>query len=200
VAGEPGFRKFFLDYHEELRRLGKRPDVLVFPAASALAAEWASKPAAELIASARQATAAFEVRSSKQSLVGTRTAADLSFTPKVEDIRNVMRWIGGQGVPHLYVQVIFGAAYAIPFERILELLVAGPKAGGYKIKREPRNQFKSTVYIPLDLGVCLTTGFQGPELAAFSKQLSEGRMLFGVKFSGGRLVFDKAKLAELLKV
>ncbi|HRT56840.1 MAG TPA: AccI family restriction endonuclease [Candidatus Paceibacterota bacterium] len=200
VAGEPGFADFFLDYHEELRTLDKRPDLLIFPAGKAPAADWMGKPAAELVSVASQAVAGFEVRCSQQSLTGTRTPADLSFTPKIEDIRNVMRWIERHGVPHFYVQVIFGAAYALSFERILELLGVGPKAGGYTIAREPRNQFKATVYVPLDKGVCLSTRFQDPDLAAFRKQLSSGRMLFGVKFSGGLLEFDKQKLSSLLKI
>jgi hypothetical protein len=154
VAGEPGFAGFFLAHHEELRTLGKRPDLLILPAATAPKTEWAGKPAVDLIPIASQAIAGFEVRPSQQSLTGTRTPADLSFTPKIEDIRNVVRWIERHGVPHFYVQVIFGAAFAISFERILELLIAGPKAGGYTIDREPRNQFKSTVYIPLDKGAC----------------------------------------------
>jgi hypothetical protein len=200
VAGEPGFAEFFRGYHEELRTLGKRPDLLVFPAGKAPAADWAGGPAADLVPAASQAIAAFEVRSSQQSLAGTRIAGDLSFTPKIEDIRNVMRWVERHGVPHFYVQVIFGAAFALSFERILELLAAGPKAGGYTIDRRPRNQFKSTVYIPLDKGVCLSTGFQAPDLAAFSKRLSSGRMLFGVKFSGGRLEVDRSKLGSLLSL
>jgi hypothetical protein len=70
------------------------------------------------------------------------------------------------------------------------------------IAREPRNQFKSTVYIPLDKGVRLSLepGFQEPDLSAFRKQLSSGRMLFGVRFSGGRVVFDRTKVAELLRL
>lgn len=200
VAGEPGFAEFFLGYHEELQTLGKRPDLLVFPAGKVPTTGWIGKTAADLIPVASLALAGFEVRSSQQSLTGTRTSADLSFTPKIEDIRNVMRWIERHGVTHFYVQVIFGAAYAISFERILELLVVGPKTGGYTIDREPRNQFKSTVYIPLDKGVCLSTHFQEPDLTAFRKRLSSGRMLFGVRFTGGQLVFDKARVVELLKL
>jgi len=77
VAGEPGFAKFFLGYHEELRTLGKRPDLLIFPAGNAPTVDWIGKPAANLIPVASQAIAAFEVRSSQQSLTGTRTPADL---------------------------------------------------------------------------------------------------------------------------
>jgi len=198
VAGEPGFPEFFLSYHEELRVFGKRPDLLIYETGQAPTIDLAAKTAA----AASKALAGLEVRSSQQSLSGSRTPADLSFTPKIEEIHNVMRWIELHAVPHFYVQVLFGAVYAIAFERILELLVAGPKASGYTIDREPRNQFKSTVYIPLDKGIRLSleSGFQEPDLNAFQKRLSSGRMLFGVRFSGGRVVFDGTKFAELLKL
>lgn len=201
VAGEPGFAEFFHSYHEELRLFGKRPDLLVYTAGQAPTVDLGSKTAGEVATAASKALAGFEVRSSQQSLSGSRTAADLSFTPKIEDIHNVMRWIELHAVPHFYVQVLYGAVYAISFERILELLVAGPKAGGYTIDREPRNQFKSTVYIPLDKGIRLSleSGFQEPDLSAFRKQLSSGRMLFGVRFSGGRVVFDRTRVAEMLR-
>jgi hypothetical protein len=113
---------------------------------------------------------------------------------------NVMRWIEHHGVKHYYVQVLFGAVYAISFARILELLVVGPKQGGYTIDREARNQFKSTVYLPLDKGICISTDFIDPDIEAFRKQLSSGRMLFGVKFSGGKATIDSTKLPQLLQV
>jgi hypothetical protein len=172
VAGESGFDEFFRAYHDELRCFGKRPDMLVFRAGQDPPIEWKRMKAAELVRTASQALAALEIRASQQSLTGFRTLADLSFTPKIEDIRNVMRWSERHGVLPLYVQVVFGAVYAISFEGILELLVAGPKAGGFTIDRVPRNQFKSTLYIPLSKGVRLSTAFQEPELSAFGKQLS----------------------------
>jgi hypothetical protein len=111
-----------------------------------------------------------------------------------------MRWVERHGVPHFYVQVIFGAVYAISFERILELLVTGPKVGGFTIDREPRNQFKSTVYLPLTMGVRLSTEFHEPDVTAFKKRLSSGRMLFGVASSGGQAVLDRQVLSELLRI
>jgi len=198
VAGEPGFKEFYTDYITELRSLGKRPDVLVYGEGAPSEENMKGKSAEELIPIAKGALAGIEVRSSQQSLVGTRSADDLSFTPKIEDIANVYRWIKNHGVRHFYFQLIFGAVYAISFERILELLVVGPKSGGYKIAREARNQFKSTMYIPLSLGTELSISFEDPVLSVFKKQLSTGRMLFGVSFSGGSVALDAGKLRGLL--
>jgi hypothetical protein len=199
VAGEPGFKEFYTNYITELRSIGKRPDVLVFGEGAPSGEEMEGKSAEELIPIAKNALAGIEVRSSQQSLVGTRSASDLSFTPKIEDIANVFRWIKHHGVRHFYFQLIFGAVYAISFEKILELLVVGPRSGGYRIDKEQRNQFKSTIYIPLSLGIKLSTSFEDPVVSAFRKQLSTGRMLFGVSFSGGQVALDASQLRSLLR-
>jgi hypothetical protein len=198
VAGEPGFKEFYTDYIMELRTFGKRPDILIYGEGAPSGKHLEGKSAEALIPIARQALVGIEVRSSQQSLVGTRSADDLSFTPKIEDIANVYRWIKNHGVKHFYFQLIFGAVFAISFERILELLIIGPRKGGYKIAQEQRNQFKSTVYLPLSLGTKLSSGFRDPILTAFRKQLSTGRMLFGVSFSEGEVTFDARKLRSLI--
>jgi hypothetical protein len=200
IAGDPGFKEYYTSYIEELRGFGKRPDLLIYAKDAPADEEISGKPVKDLIPIAKRATAGIEVRSSQQSLAGTRSSSDLSFTPKIEDIANVFRWIKHHDVKHYYIQVIFGAAYAISFEKILELLVIGPKKGGYSITKEPRNQFKSTIYIPLSLGVKLSLDFEDPTIAAFKRQLSTGRMLFGVSFSGGRMAFDPTALKELFSL
>lgn len=198
IAGEPGFKEFYVGYITELRQYGKRPDILIYGENPPDEAVISGKMTVQLISVAKRAIAGIEVRSSQQSLGGTRTPSDLSFTPKIEDIANVWRWINHHGVRHYYVQVIFGAVYAISFEKILELLVVDPSEGGYTINREPRNQFKSTIYIPLSLGVRLSTSFTDPALSTFKRQLSTGRMLFGVKFSDGDVTLDQKVLKRLL--
>jgi hypothetical protein len=198
VAGEPGFKEYYNEYIKELRTYGKRPDLLLWRNGAPAESEIEGKTAEVLIPVAQSAIAAVEVRSSQQSLTGARTEDDLSFTPKVEDVANVMRWVKQHGVKHYYAQVIFGAVYGISFEQILELLVVGPRDGGYSIEREPRNQFKSTIYIPLSRGLKLSTRFQDPELSAFERELSSGRVLFGVAFSGGHVEFDPTALTSLL--
>lgn len=197
VAGEPGFRDYYLAYRAELYSLGKRPDLLVYRGPPP---DFGERNGEALIPLASRALAGVEVRSSQQSLNGTRPPSELSFTPKVEDIWNVARWIERHGVPHYYVQVLFGAVYGISFEAILEHLAMGPKEGGFTVDKQPKNQFKSTIYLPLDKGTCLTTAFGWPKLAAFSRQLASGRMLFGVHFSGGEAVFDACTLSGLIRL
>lgn len=84
VAGEPGFEEFFLAYHQELQKLGKRPDLLIYRGKGPDEASFVGKSAHELIEVAKEAIAGFEVRSSQQSLRGSRQPADLSFTPRLK--------------------------------------------------------------------------------------------------------------------
>lgn len=202
VAGDPGFKEHYLSYHRELVTLGKRPDLLVFRGAAPKADIFSDGSDALALATAQTAVAALEVRSSQQSLEGGRDPGGLSFTPKVEDIHNVMRWIEGHGVPHYYVQVLFGGVYAIAFERILEILARGRLKADFKIESAEKSQFKATYYLPLTSGVRLTRSpdeFVMPLLEAFHRRLPKGRMLFGVKFTGGRAPFAVAALKQLLE-
>lgn len=201
VAGEPGFAEFYASYIRELRTLGKRPDILVFqnetPGAGVF--EMASSEAAKI--AARRACAAIEVRSSQQSLQAGRDPAKLSFTPKVEDIHNVVRWIEHHGVPHFYVQVLFGGVYGISFERILQILAEGTPKEDFLVASAEKAQFKPTYYVPLTSGVRLSEAperFEMPVLSAFDKRLPKGRMLFGVRFTNGRMPFDSESLKRLL--
>ncbi|MFA5264684.1 MAG: AccI family restriction endonuclease [Opitutaceae bacterium] len=198
VAGDPGFKEYYLGYHHELRTLGKRPDLLVFCNQAPPAEAFAEAGSKDSIALASKAVAAFEVRSSKQSLGAGRSPTDLSFTPKIEDIHNIMRWVEVHGVPHFYVQVVFGAIYAISFKRILEVLSQGKLNTDFKIESAQKSQFKATYYLPLTSGVCLSTAFVMPELEAFSRELSKGRILFGVKFAKGSAPFSAAVVKVLL--
>ena len=203
VAGEPGFAEFYTSYIRELRTLGKRPDILVFRGNPPDEALFAAADLDVAMTAARRACAAFEVRSSQQSLQEGRDAATLSFTPKVEDIHNVVRWIEHHGVPHFYVQVLFGGVYAISFERILQILAEGEPKEDFRVESAEKSQFKPTYYVPLTSGVRLSVTpeqFAMPALSAFAKRLPKGRMLFGVKFGGGRSPFEVATLRRLLEV
>ena len=202
VAGEPGFAEFYASYIRELRTLGKRPDVLLFTGRTPDAAVFDAASEAVAVTAARKAVAAFEVRSSQQSLQDDRDPAGLSFTPKVEDIHNVVRWIERHGVPHYYVQVLFGGVYAISFERILTILADGEPKRDFRVESAEKSQFKPTYYVPLTAGLRLSgdpKSFEMPELFAFDKRLPKGRMLFGVKLSGGRAPFDPEALKRLLE-
>ena len=202
VAGEPGFAEFYSGYIRELRSLGKRPDILVFRGASPERDLFAAAESHQAIQAARRACAAFEVRSSQQSLQEGRNPDGLSFTPKVEDIHNVVRWIEHHGVPHFYVQVLFGGVYAISFEKLLRILAEGVFKEAFTVASAEKSQFKPTYYVPLTSGVRLTVApeqFVKPALSAFDKRLPKGRMLFGVKFAGGRAPFDAEALKRLLE-
>ena len=64
-------------------------------------------------------------------------------------------------------------------------------------------EFKPTYYVPLTAGERLSVDaekFEMPALTAFEKRLPKGRMLFGVRFSGGRAPFDPESLKRLLGV
>jgi len=202
VAGEPGFPDFYVNYIRELRTLGKRPDLLIFRGEAPEGALFRDAETTPAVTAARQACAAFEVRSSQQSLQHGRDPAGLSFTPKVEDIHNVVRWIERHRVPHFYVQVLFGGVYAISFERILRILAEGEPKRDFRVTSAEKSQFKPTYYVPLTAGVRLSKApeqFEQPILSAFGKRLPKGRMLFGVEFSGGRAPFDPGALRRLLE-
>jgi len=200
IAGEPGFEELYLEHQKELKAIGKRPDLLLYRNADRPKESFNGKSANNLIEVAKKAVAALEVRSSQQTLNEARDPAKLSFTPKVEDIRNVVKWIELHDVPHYYVQVLFGRVYIIGFEHILELLADSPKSEKYRIARVARNQFKSTIYIPLTLGACLSTEFEQPQsLKASIKHLANGRVVVVVEFSGGKVVFSKDELQKIIE-
>lgn len=199
IAGEPGFPELYSAHQSELKAIGKRPDLLLYRKHESPNESFEGRDANSLIESAKKALLAFEVRSSQQTLNDTRDPAELSFTPKVEDVRNVVKWIGFHDVPHYYVQVLFGRVYAIGFDRILELLADSPKSEKYRIARVARNQFKSTIYIPLPSGHCLSTQFEQPQsLKASIKPLDNGRVVIVVEFSGGKVTFAKNELQALI--
>jgi len=201
LAGEEGFGKLFLEHLAELKEVGKRPDLLIYREADVPNESFEAKKASEIIEAAKKAIGGFEIRSSQQAIKTDDKAEKLSFTPKIEDIHNVVQWITLHGVPHFYVQVLFGRVYAISFEKILELLAGPQEDGAYRVVKVARNQFKSTIYIPLTQGVCISTGFENPSgLAASIKELPNGRVVILVRFRGGKIVIDNSALAKLINV
>lgn len=199
IAGENGFAELFLEHRTELKLLGKRPDLLIYRAGNVPMVNFDHEKAEDLLQYAQAALAGFEVRSSQQAIDTDTRAEKLSFTPKIEDLNNVIKWIEVHKVPHFYVQVLFGRAYAISFKRILELLAERPNGPKYRIDRVARNQFKSTIYIPLKEGVRISSEFVQPtQLNASIKELPTGRVVILVKFSGGKIVLDQPALTQLL--
>lgn len=198
ILGENGFKELFQEHMQELKSIGKRPDILIYRKTGAPPASFEGKTKAEMVELAKAAIAGFEIRSSHQAITQDRLG-ELSFTPKIEDIDNVVRWIEQHKVPHFYVQVLFGGAYAIGFDEILKVLASSPKEGAYTIAKKARNQFKATIYIPLNKGVPLSSDFKKPtELKGSIKELPEGRVVIIVEFAGGGIELSEDSLARLI--
>ena len=126
------------------------------------------------------AKAGLEVRSSAyltNKLQPKPRRPSLSFTPKVEDLAMVLKWIEKFNIPHYYVQVFFDAIYAIAFEDILTFIkdasleitgIKNKKIYGHMddmlrfvIEKNPKNQYKETIHIFLKKGrLAPSSGFR----------------------------------------
>jgi hypothetical protein len=198
IAGDNKFKEFYESYQDELDEIGKCPDILIFDDESVeneLSKEIANKkPRKDLIEVVREARAGLEVRSSAflvgQYISFMKSKGEdykgrnfLSFTPKVEDLAVIIKWIEIHGVPHYYVQVLFDRIYIISFEKILEILsVPGNLKTKYYIEKNAKNQFKNTIHINLDEGECLTEKVILPKHKSAMKELGRGRILSYVSF------------------
>lgn len=219
IAGDPGFKKFYLSYQNELDTIGKRPDVLLYNSQS-YDPQWGKDisqlPAANLKTIVPQAIAGLEIRSSAYLTKKFSPKDDrpfLSFTPKVEDLLVVLKWIETYGVPHYYVQVFFDAIYLIPFTKILEILgassitvrgIKNKKIYGtfnnlpaFAIEKNPKNQYKETIHIYLNQGILISDEIILPGLEGKAKELEGGRLLHYVRFNGGQAKI-KTNFSELI--
>lgn len=115
----------------------------------------------------------------------------LSITPKVEDIALVNRWIQKFGVPHYYLQVFFDKGYIIPFEEILRT-ASDPMNEGeiFSIERDVKNQGKTTIKIDVKAGKEVIGKIDMPRHSSEKKEFDRGRVLFFVKFDGGKGYLD----------
>ncbi|MBX0313119.1 MAG: AccI family restriction endonuclease [Sulfurihydrogenibium sp.] len=123
----------------------------------------------------------------------------LSFTPKVEDIYVIYKWIKTFGVPHYYVQVFFDKVYIISFKRILEI-ISNPSKNEkiFYIEKNSKNQFKTTIHIDINQGFLLAEKNDFPTHASKYKELEKGKLLFYVVFSGGKAYLNVEKLYEII--
>lgn len=124
----------------------------------------------------------------------------LSITPKVEDLALVNRWIQKFGVPHYYLQVFFDKAYSISFERILRI-VSDPDMEGesFSVEQDVKNQNKTTIKIDIGVSNEILGRIDFPKHESDVRELERGRLLFYVKFRGGRGYLDaKALKQEIL--
>ncbi|UXR63996.1 AccI family restriction endonuclease [Bdellovibrio bacteriovorus] len=115
----------------------------------------------------------------------------LSITPKLEDLALVNRWIQKYGVKHFYLQVFFDKAYIIPFKSILEI-ASNPENEGkiFSVESDIKNQGKTTIKINARVGKEILGRVDMPSHQSELKELSRGRLLFYVTFSGGKGYLD----------
>jgi hypothetical protein len=208
VPGEPGFNQFYDDYQGELDEFGKRPDLLIFRKRDYHRededlSDSSNDDISDLVP---KAILGLEVRCSsylsKKFKPGkSNPLGSLTFTIKVEDIVIVLNWIRNTGVRHRYVQVFFDEVHSIGFYKALKVVAEGTKNEDYTVNRVPKNQFKTTINVPLDKGTKIGDIADYPEFAAYRRELASGRLLHPVKFSGSTItltpgvwkkVFDKA--------
>ena len=128
-----------------------------------------------------------------------RDKNSLSFTPKDEDLKVVYKWIMTYNVPHYYVQVFFDRMFGVSFCHILELIANSDLKGEkYFIEKDPKNQNKTTIKIPVQDGVCLVAEpMIEPRHYSMRKELGKGRLLFYVGFDGGEARIDKEAFDRL---
>ena len=208
AAGHPDFKASYLAGIEETRCVGKRPDLLLFPASLAVDADLSMRPHAETESLVKQAAAAIEVRSSKfealtymavrqqQREAGNSTGRETpSFTVKVEDLVIVYRWLERHGVPQTYCQVFFDSVFAINFLDIFGTISSG---SGYAIETPAKSQEKATIMLPITRGVQVGTATALPSFAAEHRVTQLGRHDAYVVPRGGGFVLDAEKMRQVL--
>lgn len=217
IAGDEGFKEFYETYQNELDEIGKCPDLLIFdnekPKNQLVDRIKKEISRNQLIDLVKEARAGLEVRSSaflvKQYIEFMKAKGEdykgrnfLSFTPKVEDLAVILKWIEIHGVPHFYVQVLFDRIYVISFEKILEMLSEPSNFKvKYAIEKNSKNQFKNTIHINLDEGTCLAEDIHLPKHKSEMKELPRGRILSYVNFLVGDIPnVDKEKLLQAFKL
>lgn len=166
-AGDSGFKEFYLQQLEQVRKCGKRPDLLLFDDQSILASvpnHDISMLSLEMSDEfAKHAFASIEVRSSKvealrymevrqQDRIAGRgnsaTRETPSFTVKAEDLVIVYRWIERYQISQTYCQVFFDSVFGMNFLDIFEWI--GREK--FKIDNPDKSQGKATILIPITEG------------------------------------------------
>lgn len=208
AAGHPEFKARYLAGLEETRRFGKRPDLLLFPASTPVAADLSEQSHAETEALVQKAIAAVEVRSSKfealkymavrkqQRENGKVSGRDTpSFTVKVEDLVIVYRWLERHRVPQSYFQVFFDSVFAINFLDIFAIIGGG---NGFTIEKPEKSQEKATIMIPITAGTQIGRATSMPTFAAEHRVTKLGRHDAFVVPQGGGFELDAAAARRVL--
>jgi hypothetical protein len=208
AAGEDGFKDYYLSALEEVRKFGKRPDLLVFKKNIDVPSDLSSHPVPNSDAFVQKSFSSIEVRSSKfeaQTYMKVRQADKAlgksasnetpSFTVKVEDLRVVYRWISRVNVSQTYCQVFFDSVYAINIKTIFKLIASGK---GVKLDNPLKSQLKTTIMIPITSGDLVGVFDKLPEFAVENKISRLGRHDAFVKPVGGNLILNEDKLISVL--
>lgn len=191
MAGEDGFKEFYEHYQDELDNIGKRPDLLIFPKGVVNTLDMSGDGPGGPGGYVKRSLLGIEVRSSSY-LAKKYTEAkqkDVSFTPKVEDLQTVVKWIRTYDIPHYYAQVFFDEIHIIPFRRILEVILHDQK--NYSIRKNQRNQFKGTIHVNISCGTRWGKIVTPPTHESEQKELDAGRLIHYVKFGNGVVDLDR---------
>lgn len=205
IAGQEGFKDFYAQYQYELSAIGKRPDILILPKEISPTKDLSQMNSDNSSKYVKDAILGIEIRSSA-FLFKKYTAKNienkkkfLSFTPKVEDINVVLKWIKTYNVPHYYAQVFFDEVHIISFKKILETIRDHNKDKTiYSIKKDTRNQLKSTFHINISQGIKIADIDIPPEHQSVRTELSSGRLLHYVSFQKGVIKVNHDKLKEVI--
>jgi len=208
AAGHPEFKSRYLTGLEETRVFGKRPDLLLFPAALRVDSDLSGCVPAETETTVKQAVSAVEVRSSKFDALTylavrqrqrdsgrTGTRQTLSFTVKVEDLVIVFRWLERHRVPQSYCQVFFDSVFAINFLHIFAIIASGD---GYRIETPAKSQEKATIMIPITRGTQVGRATGLPTFAADHRVTELGRHDAYVVPQGGGFVLEAQRIRQVL--
>lgn len=208
AAGEEGFAELYVQGLEEVRKYGKRPDLLVLPAKSNVPADISMLGREQSDPFVASAYAAIEVRSSKfkalqymsvrteEAAVGKKSdRMTPSFTVKVEDLVIVYRWIERYKVPQSYCQVFFDSIWAINVLDIFRIIGSGT---GFKIETPEKSQLKATIMIPITSGQQVGHFVEAPVFQVETRQTRLGRVDAFVKPVGGNVEINGPALRKVL--
>ena len=208
IAGDPEFPRFYDAYQCELDALGKKPDILVFDNSkyqSSWGLDISGKTEPELDPIVKMARVGLEVRSSAYLVSKYEQSADkekfLGFTPKAEDLLIIGKWVEKFGVPHFYVQVFFDRIYMISFQKIIEIITQPTNSPSlFRLDKNAKNQFKSTIHININQGILLANDVSVPEHNSEVKELSRGRLLYYVKFGNSKATFNTTAFLDAIQI
>jgi len=210
VAGDPKFKSFFNAYVQELGKVGKRPDILIFERDmnKSLPRDISNFDPEMLQQIIPKAKYGIEVRSSKikakkyrefkESHHDTKKSrTELSITPKVEDLPLVVKWINTFQIPHFYFQVCLDEVYGISFRNVLKFILNSNTKG--IIEKNPNNAEKATIHIPFSKAIKIGEFVEPAEFDSENYEDDRGRINPYVRPKGGKLVFDVDEVKRCLQ-